>query len=47
MQHATFCHSNQHCEISLSVFRVKNPEKNANCENFFSKYEIFLWKKQA
>ena len=23
MQHATFCHSNQHCETSLSVLRTQ------------------------
>ena len=29
MQHATYCHSNQHCESSLSVFWEKIWENSA------------------
>ena len=46
IQHATFCHSNQHCGTSLSVFTQKKAKKNgkkcnydfrfSNCEIHFS-----------
>ena len=55
MQHATYCHSNQHCESSLSVFWEKIWENSAkkkttvkknftDCGNFFNKCENFFSK---
>ena len=40
MKHATFCHSNQHCESSLSVFQEKirkNPEKSGKIRKNLAK----------
>ena len=47
MQHATFCHTNQHCESYLSVFRGKirkNPAKNATVKIFLASVKSILEK---
>ena len=46
MQHATYCHSNQHCESSLSVFWEKiwenSAKKKTTVKKFLHSVEIFL-----